>query len=146
MLVKQISVFLENQKGRLAAATALLGRAGIDLVALNVADTTDFGIMRCIVTQPEQALALLRENGFMASMTDVLAVEVSDEPGGLNKVLELMDDNGINVEYLHSFVRTPKHNALIIFRVENNEKCIALLKKHHIRLVDGDQVSQTGRN
>lgn len=145
MLIKQISVFLENQKGRLAAATELLGRAKIDLVALSVADTTDFGIMRCIVTHPEQALALLRENGFTASMTDVLAVEVTDEPGGLNRVLELMDENDINVEYLYSFVRTPKHNALIIFRVEDNQKCIALFKQYGIRLLDGEQVSQMGR-
>ncbi|MFR4008844.1 MAG: hypothetical protein ACLT0Y_05915 [Christensenellales bacterium] len=97
MTLKQISVFLENKQGTLAKATKVFGDNGIDLIALSIADTADFGIMRCIVNKPEQALTLLAEEGFAASTTEVLAVEVPDQPGGLASVLALMDANELNV-------------------------------------------------
>ena len=140
MTLKQISVFLENKQGTLAEATKVLGENGIDLIALSIADTADFGIMRCIVNQPDKALALLAEHGFAASTTEVLAVEVPDQPGGLASVLMLLDKNDLNVEYLYSFVRTPNENALIMSRVEDTEKCAALLKENSIRVFSLEEI------
>ena len=96
--------------------------------------------MRCIVNQPDKALALLAEHGFAASTTEVLAVEVPDQPGGLASVLMLLDKNDLNVEYLYSFVRTPNENALIMFRVEDTEKCAALLKENSIRVFSLEEI------
>jgi hypothetical protein len=140
MMLKQISVFLENKKGTLAAATKVLADNGVDLIALSIADTTDFGIMRCIVNKPEAALKLLAENGFAASTTEVLAVQVPDRPGGLAEVLAILYAEGINVEYLYSFVRTPSEHALILFRVEDNARCMKVLADNGIVFLPGEQV------
>ena len=139
-MLRQISVFLENKKGRLAIATKLLGDRGIDLVALSIADTTDFGIMRCLVDRPDEAIAVLSENGFTASTTEVLAVQVPDVPGGLAHVLQIIDDAGINVEYLYSFVRTPNDNALILFRVDDTELCQKIFAENGIVTLTDEQV------
>lgn len=135
-MIKQISVFVENKKGRLARITDVLGQSGIDLIALSIADTTNFGIMRCIVNNPDKAISILKENGFTASMTEVIVAEVTDKPGGLAGVLKALDDAGISVEYLYSFVRTLNQNALILFRVENIEEAIGALKKCNIKLLE----------
>ena len=139
-MIKQISVFVENKKGRLAKITNVLGDAGIDLIALSIADTTNFGIMRCIVTDPEKAKTVLKQNGFTASTTDVIVAEVTDKPGGLAKVLEVLDEAGISVEYLYSFVRTPNENALILFRVEDIETAMSALKKAEVKLLDAKDI------
>src|SRR5664279_4957129 len=115
MLIKQISVFVENKQGRLHMLTDVLAREGIDLKAMTIADTMDFGIMRCIVQDPEKTLKVIRENNFTATITEVIAVEVPDVPGGLSNILKILSDANISVEYLYSFVRTHKNNALIIF-------------------------------
>lgn len=135
-MIKQISVFVENKKGRLARITDVLGQSGIDLIALSIADTTNFGIMRCIVNEPEKAITVLKQNGFTASMTEVIVAEVTDKPGGLAGILNELDEAGISVEYLYSFVRTPAQNALILFRVENIEEAVKALKKRNIRLLE----------
>ena len=141
-MLKQISIFVENRKGRLALVTQVLGEAGIDLIALSVADTTEYGIVRCIADQPEKAVELLLENGFTAATTEVLAVEVPDEPGGLAKVLQIVEDADINVEYLYSFVRTVSENALILLRVENNKNaaCIKALQANGVRVLSDEEV------
>jgi hypothetical protein len=143
-MLRQISVFLENKKGRLAIATKLLGDRGIDLIAMSIADTTDFGIMRCLVDRPDEAIAVLSENGFTASTTEVLAVQVPDVPGGLAQVLQLIDGAGINVEYLYSFVRTPNENALILFRVDDTEGCQKLFSENGIVTLTDEQVYGEG--
>lgn len=135
-MIKQISVFVENKKGRLARITDVLGHSGIDLIALSIADTTNFGIMRCIVSDPDKAVTVLKQNGFTASMTEVIVAEVTDRPGGLAGILKALDEAGISVEYLYSFVRTPAQNALILFRVENIEEAVAALKGCNIRLME----------
>ena len=135
-MVKQISVFVENKKGRLARITDVLGKGGIDLIALSIADTTNFGIMRCIVNDPEKALKLLKENDITASTTEVIVAEVVDKPGGLAYVLGLLDKADISVEYLYSFVRTPNENALILFRVEGIDRAVKALEAGGVKLLD----------
>jgi len=139
-MIKQISVFIENKKGRLAKITDVLAEAGVDLIALSIADTTNFGIMRCIVSDPEKAITVLKQNGFTASTTEVFVVEVSDEPGGLAGVLDLLDDADISVEDLYSFVRTPSKNALILFRVEDITSAISKLRENGVKLLEAGDV------
>ena len=134
-MIKQISVFVENKKGRLARITEVLGQGGIDLIALSIADTTNFGIMRCIVSNPDKAITLLKSNDFTASTTEVIVAEVIDKPGGLSNVLDLLDRADISVEYLYSFVRTPNENALILFRVEDIDSAEKALKAGGVKLL-----------
>lgn len=141
-MIKQISVFVENKKGRLAKITDVLGRGGIDLIALSIADTTNFGIMRCIVNDPDKAIALLKDGGFTASTTEVIVAEVTDKPGGLAHVLALLDNAGISVEYLYSFVRTPSENALILFRVEDIATATQALKTGGVKLLEEQDIKK----
>lgn len=140
MKVKQISVFLENKSGRLAEVTRTLGLHNINIRALSIADTTDFGILRLIVNKPEEANRVLRDEAFMVSETDVIAVEVPDRPGGLADVLEILGKAGINIEYLYAFIGQTSKEALVIFRVENCDAAMAALQARNIRVLDGAEV------
>ncbi len=140
MKVKQISVFLENKSGRLANLTDVLGRAGINIRALSIADTSDFGILRLIVNKPEEAFKVLKEAGFTASLTDVIAVEVEDRPGGLAAVLRVLESSGINIEYLYAFLAKSSNNALVVFRVEQLDQAITLLAGHKVKVLEGSEV------
>lgn len=140
MYVKQISVFIENQPGKLADFAELLGREGIDLVALSIADTTNFGILRCIVCDWERAEKVMTESGYTARVTDVLAVSVPDRPGGMAAAIRALTDAGISIEYLYSFVRTAGSNALLIFRVEELEKASSVLKASGITIISQEEV------
>jgi hypothetical protein len=141
-MIKQLSVFIENKKGRLAKITGTLAQAGIDLVALSIADTTNFGIMRCIVKDPDKAIKVLKEGGFTASLAEVFVVQVPDEPGGLSTVLKALDEADISVEYLYSFVWTPDENALILFRVEDIESALYKLEQNNIKLLRAKDIFQ----
>lgn len=140
MYVRQISVFIENQPGKLAAFADLLGREGIDLVALSIADTTNFGILRCIVRDPEHAAKIINDAGYTARITDVLAVSVPDRPGGMARAIHALTDAGISIEYLYSFVRGAGNNALLIFRVEDLEKGGQVLMEAGVTLISQEQV------
>ncbi len=140
MYVKQISVFIENTPGRLADFTRLLGDNQIDLVSLSIADTTNFGILRGIVADYERAEKLIGEAGYTVRLTDVLAASVPDVPGGLAKVLGMLSESGISIEYLYSFVRNAGKNALIIFRVEELEKAAQVLEDNGVRLLSQEEV------
>lgn len=140
MKVKQISVFLENKAGRLAEVTNVLGKYNINIRALSIADTTDFGILRLIVSAPDKAYEVLKEEGFTVSSTDVIAVEVTDEPGGLSKALEALQEVGINIEYLYAFLQKASRAALVVFRVERLDEAIEVLQKNGFRILDGDKV------
>jgi len=140
MKVEQISIFLENKSGRLADVAGVLAAAGINIRALSLADTTDFGILRLIVNDTEKAKQVLKENAFTVGKTEVLAVEVSDKPGGLAAILNVMKDNGINVEYMYAFVQKSGGHAIIIFRFDELEKAIATLQKAGIRILKGEEV------
>lgn len=119
MTIKQISVFLENVSGRLAEVTAILRDGGINLRAITIADTADFGILRFVVDKPEASLDLLEKAGFTARVTEVLAVEVEDKPGGLARVMHIFDINKVNIEYLYASLERNKENAVVIFKVED---------------------------
>ena len=140
MKVKQISVFLENKFGRLAEVTRTLGENDINIRALSIADTTDFGILRLIVNKPEDANRILREKGFMVSETEVIAVDVPDRPGGLADVLETLGTANVNIEYLYAFINQSSQEALVIFRVENCDAAMAALREKKIRVLDGKEV------
>jgi hypothetical protein len=140
MLVKQISVFLENKSGRLAEVTKILGKKDIDISALSIADTTDFGILRLIVNKPEEAERILKENNFTVSCTEVIAVSVVDEPGGLAVALKALEEAGIGVEYMYAFVGKATSEALVIFRVEEPERAVKVLDENNIRVLPAERV------
>ena len=141
MFIKQISVFIENRHGRLTEFTKLLGKNDIDLIALSIADTTNFGILRAIVSDNDKALKISRDAGFTANLTEVLAVAVPDVPSGLDGVLQLLSDNDIFIEYLYSFVRRVGNDAIIIFRVDQPERCAQLLKDNGIRILEQNEIA-----
>ena len=139
-MIKQLSVFIENKKGRLAKITGVLADAGIDLIALSIADTTNFGIMRGIVKDPDKAVNILKEHGFTASLAEVFVAQVPDEPGGLSNVLGLLDEADVSIEYLYSFVFAQNENALILFRVEDIEGAVAKLKQNGVKLLTSNDI------
>jgi hypothetical protein len=140
MLVKQISVFLENKSGRLADVTRVLGENGIDISALSIADTTDFGILRLIVNDPEKAEKVLKDNEFTVSSTNVIAIGIADEPGGLAVALGMLDREAIGIEYMYAFVGKTENEALVILRVENPIKAISVLSAGKVRVLTSDEV------
>lgn len=140
MRVKQLSVFLENKSGRLGAVTRTLGDAGINIRALCLADTADFGILRLIVTDPDAAVATLRDAGFVTRLTDVIAVEVPDKPGGLSHIMEALGAANVSVEYLYAFTEKFRDNALVIFRVEDIETAVATLAASGVQVVPSADV------
>lgn len=140
MKVQQISVFLENKSGRLAEVTRVLAKASVNIRALSIADTSDFGILRIIVNDIDKAMAVLKENDFTASKTDVVAVEVPDKPGGLSHILDILEKNSINVEYMYAFVERSSDNAVIIFRFDENDRAIQLLSSAGITILNGARV------
>ena len=142
MLVKQISVFIENTKGSLSRLTGALGDAGVDLIALSVADTADYGIIRCITADTQKGIEALKREGYTVRTTDVLAVVVPDAPGGLGKVLRILDKGNVSVEYLYSFVRTATDGALIIFRVTETDRAIAVLRENGVHMLTQEEVSK----
>ncbi len=140
MRVEQISIFLENKSGRLAEVTDVLARNSINLRALSLADTADFGIFRLIVNDPEKTTRVLKENGFTVGKNEVVAVEVPDRPGGLAGILATLRGQGINVEYMYAFVQKSEGNAVLIFRFDEIEKAVAALQRAGVRLLSGDEV------
>jgi hypothetical protein len=140
MKVEQISVFLENKAGRLAEVADVLGRNGINIRALSLADTTDFGILRLIVNDREKAKKVLKEEGFTVGITQVISVEVEDKPGGLARILKLLANEGINVEYMYAFVERSSGNAVLIFKFEDLDEAIELLKRNGVKVLPGERV------
>jgi len=140
MKVEQISIFIENKSGRLAEITRILGDAGINIRALSLADTSDFGILRLIVNDVETANAVLKEKGFTVSKTEVVAVEVPDSPGGLSSLLQTLDANQINVEYMYAFVERCGGNAVIIFRFDETDKAIDALNGSGFTILKGERL------
>ena len=140
MLVKQISVFLENKEGRVAQVAKTLSEADINIRALSIADTTEFGILRLIVDKPEEAEKALHADGFTVSITKVIAVSIEDEPGGLAKALEVLHENKISVEYIYAFISKTNHKANVILRVEDCDGAIESLEAHGFEVLSSKEV------
>lgn len=140
MKIKQISVFLENKRGRLFEALNVLSKAGINIRALSIADTSDFGILRMIVNDPEKAKKALENEGFTTKITHVLTVGVKDRPGGLAEVLKILYEEDINVEYIYAFVEKSGEEALVVLRTNNLDKTITLLQEKGVKLLDSKTV------
>ena len=130
MIIKQISIFMENTTGRLADITALLAKAGINLRAISIADTTDFGILRMVADQPDEAVQLLKGAGFTARETDVIGVEVPDHPGELARIMALFRDEGVSIEYLYASLEHKEDKAVIVLKVDDIKAGLAMLEKH----------------
>jgi hypothetical protein len=140
MKVEQISVFLENKLGALAEVTRILGESGVNIRALSLADTKDFGILRLIVNDNEKAKEVLGPRGFTVRKTEVVAVEVPDRPGGLAEIMKVLSEAKINVEYLYAFVQQSGENAIIIFRFDETDRAIAALSQKKVRILEGRKV------
>ncbi|HVN70577.1 MAG TPA: ACT domain-containing protein [Desulfomonilia bacterium] len=140
MKVEQISIFLENKPGGLSGVTKVLKDAGINIRALSLADTSDFGILRLIVDDVVKAKKVLNETGFAVGRTHVIAVEVPDRPGGLHSILDLLTREGVNVEYMYAFVERSGENAVIIFRFDNIDQAIQVLLNGGFTVLKGEQV------
>lgn len=140
MLVEQIAVFLENKSGRLAEIASVLADSNINIRALSVADTADFGILRLIVDEVEKAKEVLTENGFTVGKTNVVAVAVEDKSGGLAKVLNCIKNANINVEYMYAFVNKADEDAVLIFRFEKMEEAIDALQAKGFSVLTREQV------
>jgi hypothetical protein len=142
MKVEQLSIFVENKSGRLAEVTAILARNGINIRALSLADTADFGILRLIVDDMEKTNTLLKNSGFTVGRNEVVAAEVPDRPGGLAGILSALQGQGINVEYMYAFVQKSEGNAVLIFRFDDIQKAVDTLRTAGIRILSGEQVSR----
>ncbi len=140
MRVEQIAVFLENKSGRLAEITAILADNNINIRALSVADTADFGILRLIVDQVAEAEKVLRDNGFTVGKTTVIAVEVPDRTGGLATVLKCIEKQGLNVEYMYAFVNKTGENAVLIFRFDEMDQAIKSLQEDGFTILESKQI------
>lgn len=140
MQVEQISVFLENKTGRLAEVTRCLAVADINIRALSLADTSDFGILRLIVNDPAKAKAALRDCGFTVGVNAVMAVEVPDHPGGLDKILTLLEESEINVEYMYAYVRPLSQQAVLIFRFDKTDEALELMQRNNIIIIPGETI------
>ncbi|WP_202320085.1 ACT domain-containing protein [Archaeoglobus neptunius] len=127
-MIRQISVFVENKPGRLAAVTEVLSKNGVNIRAFTIADAGDFGIIRMVVDKTDEAYKALKEAGFTVRLTSVLAVEVEDKPGSLHRIAEALGDAGVNIEYVYAFT-SEQHKALIIFRVNDVEKAKEVLER-----------------
>ena len=141
MTVKQISVFVENKPGQLAEFTKLLRQHNIDMRALSIAETPDFGILRVIVDDSYKTACILKDAEYIFSITPVLVVPIEDEAGGLDKILTILAENGINLEYTYAFITRNKDLAYMIFRVTDNEKAMEVLSQHGIKTICQDQLS-----
>ena len=140
MQIKQLSVFVENTQGRLADITAKIAEANIDIRALSLADTTDFGILRLIVDKPEEAVLILKESGLTVSLTNVIAIGIDDTPGGFAKAVSVLANSDISIEYLYAFVSRSDNLAYVILRVEDNDKAVKVLTEGGIPVVGQEDI------
>lgn len=142
MFVKQISVFVENKFGRMAEIINAIAEKEIDISALSLADTSEFGILRIIVDKPELAVSVLKEEGVIVKCSDVLAVAIDDIPGGLAKALKVLTDAGSEIEYMYAFIGKTDGRAMTVIRVDDNEKAVSALEKGGITMLTTEDISE----
>jgi len=138
MIVKQVSVFLENKSGRLNEVTQILGNEGINISAFSVADTSDFGVLRMIVSEPEKAFEVLKQNHFSAKITDVVRMNTPNVPGALAKALKILSSEDVFIEYIYAF-SMDSSTAVIVIRPNNVAKCVEVLENHKSELLSQDK-------
>ncbi|MBN1820229.1 MAG: ACT domain-containing protein [Prolixibacteraceae bacterium] len=136
MIVQQVSVFLENKIGRLNEVTQVLGKNGINISAFSIADTSDFGILRMIVADPEKAIGILKENGFSAKTTDVVLLNAPNKPGALAKALEVLNSEEVFIEYMYAFSMNER-TSVIVIKPSDPQMCLKKLEKHKDELISG---------
>ena len=141
MKITQISVFLENKKGRLYEVTSLLGENSINIRALTIAESEDFGVLRMVVDKPDDAVKILKDKGFVSTITDIIAVEVEDKPGGLSDILKVIYESKINIEYMYAFVEKRSNKALLVFRFDDIDGAIEILSKSGIRVLGKSEIA-----
>jgi hypothetical protein len=141
MIIKQLSVFLENRTGRLTELTGILAEHGINISAFSIADTADFGILRMIVGKPELAAEVLREKGFTVKITDVVCMIVPHKPGGLYRALQILSDNGVSIDYMYAYA-TDQERATVVIRADSLSKIIDVLQLHKLELLQSGDVYQ----
>lgn len=140
MSIKQLSIFVENKPGRLSAITQLLAKNNVDIKALSIADTRDFGILRLIVSNPDKAMEALKGESCTVSLTSVVGIAVKDVPGGLSDAMEILYSNNISVEYMYAYNGKKQDQAYVILRVDNNEKAVEAFEGTDIRILTSDEV------
>ena len=140
MQIQQISIFVENKSGRLAEITEALAAAKVDIRAVSIADTSDFGILRLIVDKPKEAVGALKAAGLTASLTSVIAMGIDDQPGEFAKALRVLADNKIGVEYMYAFISREHGKAFVILRVDDSERAVAVLKEHQITILSAEEI------
>jgi hypothetical protein len=138
--VQQLSIFLENRSGRIATITTALGDAGINIRAMSLADTSDFGILRLIVNDTERGREVLREAGFTVNLSDVIAVQIADRPGELGRFLKIMESAGLNVEYMYAFVQKQREHAVVIFRFDDLDRAASAIQDAGIKIFSGPEI------
>ena len=140
MTIEQLSVFIENKPGQLVEALETLANAGVDLRALSLADTADFGILRIIVDKPTEAMDILQAGGYLVRTNQVLPVSVGDKPGGLASVLRILANSDIDVEYTYAFVAHAAEKAYVIIRVADNDFAVKVLKDNAVPLLSREEM------
>lgn len=140
MKVKQLSIFLQNKEGSLYDALEILTKENINIKALSLADTSDFGILRIVVDNPERGIEILKENNFLVKPTDIIAIEMNDTPGGLASILGIIKKNNIDLEYLYAFTHNKTDKAILLLHTDNLDELISSLEKENIVIVSAEEV------
>ncbi len=141
MVVKQISVFVENSEGKVKKAINEISKEGINIRALSIADGTEFGILRLIVTDNEKTKKTLQNEGFIVKESEVIVIGIPDEPNGLNSLLEILEGENINLEYVYAFANNKTDEAVVVIKVENYEKAKKLLESNNANLFDEKDIA-----
>ena len=140
MIIQQVSIFLENKLGRLVEVTQTLADAGVNISALSIAETSDYGVLRCVVSNPQRAMDLLKARHFAVSLTDVVCMAAPNQPGALHKTLKILSEAGISVEYMYAFAIGDR--ALVVIRTDNINQTISILQHHKVDLLKSSELYQ----
>ena len=140
MQIKQLSVFVENKSGRLAEITETLAKANVDIRAISIADTSDFGILRLIVDRPEAAVEALRQGTMTGSLTTVIAIGITDKPGEFAKAMRVLADANVGIEYMYAFISRDQNKAYVLLRVDDNERAVECLQSSGIEILTAEEI------
>ncbi|MDD6174583.1 MAG: ACT domain-containing protein [Firmicutes bacterium] len=140
MQIKQLSVFVENKSGRLAEITETLAKANVDIRAISIADTSDFGILRLIVDRPEAAVEALRKENMTVSLTTVIAIGITDQPGEFAKAMRVLADASVGIEYMYAFISRDKNKAYVLLRVDDNNRAVECLQAAGIEILTAEEI------